>query len=92
MKLSKALIMRLVWFVVGGLASIALNAGLFRLFHFQVGLNRFVAYGLALSLSAVVLFVWNYFVGFRTNRPLVGSPGVTPFASPSRMGSTTPWS
>jgi hypothetical protein len=70
---NKALIMRLLWFVVGGVVSISLNAGLFRFFHFYVGWNRFLAYGLALGIANIVLFTWNYFVGFRTRRQWVGS-------------------
>lgn len=73
MKLTKALLMRLVWFVVGGVASIGLNIGLFNLFHVYIGWNRFLSYALALSISGVLLFLWNYFVGFRTKRHLVGS-------------------
>ena len=73
MKFSKALFMRLVWFGVGGAASIAINAGLFRFFHFYIGWNRFLAYALALAIANVVLFIWNYFVGFRTRRQWVGS-------------------
>ena len=73
MKLSKALIMRLVWFVVGAGLSYGVNLGLYRLFHDYVGWHHSLAYALTLCLSAVVLFLWNYFVGFRTKRPLVGS-------------------
>ena len=73
MKLSKPLIMRLVWFVVGAGISYGVNLGLYRLFHNYVGWPHAGAYALTLCLSAIVLFLWNYFVGFRTKRPLVGS-------------------
>ena len=56
------------WFVVGGVLSIAVNAGLFRLFYFYFGWNRFIAYGLSLSIITVLLFLWNYVVGFKTDR------------------------
>jgi hypothetical protein len=73
MTFSKALIMRLVWFVVGAGISYSVNLGLYRLFHNYVGWHHSVAYAITLCLSAVVLFLWNYFVGFRTKRPIVGS-------------------
>jgi putative flippase GtrA len=66
LKLSKSFFARLFWFVVGGVLSIAVNAGLFRLFFFHFGWNRYVAYGLSLAIINVLLFLWNYFVGFET--------------------------
>lgn len=66
MKIRKELIVRLFWFLLGGVLSIAVNAGLFRLFFTYFGWNRFVAYGLSLAIINVLLFVWNYFVGFKT--------------------------
>lgn len=66
MKLSQAFFTRLFWFVLGGLLSIAVNAGLFRLFHGIFCWNRFVAYALSLAILNVLLFLWNYFVGFET--------------------------
>ena len=66
MKLSRSFFARLFWFVVGGVLSIAVNAGLFRLFFFHFGWNRYVAYGLSLAIINVLLFLWNYFVGFET--------------------------
>ena len=48
---------------------IAVNAGLFRLFHGVFGWNRFAAYALSLALVNVLLFLWNYLVGFKTDRP-----------------------
>ena len=66
MKISKSFLTRLFWFVVGGVLSIAVNAGLFRVFYMYFGWNRFVAYGLSLAIINVLLFFWNYFVGFET--------------------------
>jgi putative flippase GtrA len=56
------------WFVLGGVLSIAVNAGLFRLFHSGFGWNRFAAYALSLAIINVLLFLWNYLVGFKTDR------------------------
>jgi putative flippase GtrA len=68
LKLSKSFFVRLFWFVIGGVLSIAVNAGLFRLFFTFFGWNRYVAYGLSLAIINVLLFLWNYVVGFRTDR------------------------
>jgi len=68
LKLSKAFFLRLFWFVLGGVLSIAVNAGLFRLFHSYFGWNRYVAYGLSLAIINVLLFLWNYVVGFKSDR------------------------
>jgi len=65
-KISKSFLTRLFWFVVGGVLSIGVNAGLFRVFSMYFGWNRFVAYGLSLAIINVLLFFWNYFVGFET--------------------------
>ena len=68
MKFSKSLFIRLFWFVVGGVLSIGVNAGLFRLFHSGFGWNRFAAYALSLAIINVLLFLWNYVVGFKSDR------------------------
>ena len=68
MKLSKSFFLRLFWFVVGGVLSIGVNAGLFRLFFTHFGWNRYAAYALSLAIVNVLLFLWNYVVGFRTDR------------------------
>ena len=68
MKLSKSFFARLFWFVVGGVLSIAVNAGLFRLFCNGFGWNRYVGYALSLAIVNVLLFLWNYVVGFKTDR------------------------
>lgn len=68
MKLSKAFFIRLFWFVLGGVLSIAVNAGLFRLFYGVFGWNRYAAYALSLAIINVLLFLWNYVVGFKTDR------------------------
>ena len=66
MKVSKAFIVRLFWFGIGGLASIAVNTGLFRLFHSHFGWDSRVAYALSLAIITALLFLWNYVVGFKT--------------------------
>jgi putative flippase GtrA len=68
LKLSKSFFARLFWFGIGGVLSIAINAGLFRLFTTYFGWNRFVAYGLSLAIINVLLFLWNYFVGFKSDK------------------------
>lgn len=68
MKLSKSFFLRLFWFVVGGVLSIGVNAGLFRLFVTHFGWNRYAAYALSLAIVNVLLFLWNYVVGFKTDR------------------------
>jgi putative flippase GtrA len=68
LKFSKPFFARLFWFFVGGVLSIAVNAGLFRLFSSYFGWNRYVAYGLSLAIINVLLFLWNYVVGFKTDR------------------------
>ena len=68
MKFSKSFFVRLFWFVVGGVLSIGVNAGLFRLFQSGFGWNRFAAYALSLAIINVLLFLWNYVVGFKTHR------------------------
>ncbi len=56
------------WFGLGGVLSLAVNAGLFRLFHEVFGWNRFAAYALSLAILNVLLFLWNYAIGFKTDR------------------------
>ena len=68
MKFSKPFFKRLFLFGVGGVLSIAVNAGLFRLFFTYFGWNRYLAYGLSLAIINVLLFLWNYVVGFKTDR------------------------
>lgn len=48
--------------------SIGVNAALFRLFNSGFGWNRYVAYALSLAIINVLLFLWNYVVGFKTER------------------------
>ena len=61
-----ATITRIFWFVLGGVLSILFNAGLFRLLAYDLRWNRYLAYGISLAAVNVALFVWNYFIGFRT--------------------------
>jgi hypothetical protein len=76
-KQHRAVIMRVFWFGVGGVLSILFNAGLFGFLtaglflgrHLLIAglhINRYLAYGSSLAAVNVLLFVWNYFVGFRT--------------------------
>ena len=68
MKFSKSFFARLFWFLVGGVLSIWVNAGLFRLFSQGFGWKDAVAYGLSLAIINVLLFLWNYVVGFKSDR------------------------
>jgi len=68
LKFSKSLFIRLFWFVVGGVLSIGVNIGLFRLFESGFGWNHYVAYALSLAIVNVLLFLWNYVVGFKSDR------------------------
>jgi len=68
LKFSKSFFARLFWFLVGGLLSIAVNAGLFRLFTEGFGWRISIAYALSLAIINVLLFLWNYVVGFKSDR------------------------
>jgi len=68
LKFSKSLFVRLFWFVVGGVLSIGVNIGLFRLFQSGFGWSHYVAYALSLAIVNVLLFLWNYVVGFKSDR------------------------
>ncbi len=68
MKFSKPFFARLFWFLVGGVLSIWVNAGLFRLFSHGFGWRDSVAYALSLAIINVLLFLWNYVVGFKSDR------------------------
>jgi putative flippase GtrA len=68
LKFSKSFFARLFWFLVGGVLSIWVNAGLFRLFTHGFGWRDSVAYALSLAIINVLLFLWNYVVGFKSDR------------------------
>jgi putative flippase GtrA len=68
LKFSKSFFSRLFWFLVGGILSIWVNAGLFRLFSHGFGWKDSIAYGLSLAIINVLLFLWNYVVGFKSER------------------------
>jgi putative flippase GtrA len=68
LKFSKSFFARLFWFLVGGILSIWVNAGLFRLFSHGFGWRDAIAYALSLAIINVLLFLWNYVVGFKSDR------------------------
>jgi len=68
LKFSKSFFARLFWFLVGGVLSIWVNAGLFRLFTHGFGWRDSVAYALSLAIINVLLFLWNYVVAFKSDR------------------------
>ena len=61
------LLMRIFWYGVAGVVTIALNPALFRLFHHTLGWSNYAAYAVSLTLVNVLQFIWSYFVGFRTS-------------------------
>ena len=60
------LLMRIFWYGVAGVVTIALNPALFRLLNDGLGWANYVAYAVSLTLVNVLQFIWSYFVGFRT--------------------------
>jgi len=60
--------MRVFWFGVGGGLSILASTQLYRLFNAHCGLGDKVAYALTLAIVTTLLFLWNYFLGFKTDR------------------------
>ena len=60
------LLMRIFWYGVAGVVTIALNPALFTLFHDVLGWANYAAYAVSLTLVNVLQFIWSYFVGFRT--------------------------
>jgi putative flippase GtrA len=68
LKFSKSFFARLFLFLVGGVMSIWVNAGLFRLFSHGFAWKDSIAYGLSLAIVNVLLFLWNYVVGFKSER------------------------
>ena len=68
MKPGKVIGWRMFWFVVGGTISSSLNGGAYHFLHFKARLHSPVAYALSLSMTTVVLSMWNYNVNFRTQR------------------------
>ena len=63
----KVMAWRALWFVVGGGISFSLNWGAYQFLHFKAGFRPPVAYAFSVSMTYVVLSVWNYHVNFRTN-------------------------
>ncbi len=68
MKFTKPFFIRLFWFIAGGVLSILVNTQLYRLFHSYFGWGEYLAYALSLTIVTVLLFLWNYLVGFKTDR------------------------
>ena len=58
--------MRIFWYGLAGVVTIALNPALFALFHDVLGWVNWVAYAVSLTLINVLQFLWSYFIGFRT--------------------------
>jgi len=61
---------RLLWFVIGGVMSTALNAGPFKLMRDYAHWPTPVCYALSLLLVTTVFAIWNYYINFRTDRSL----------------------
>lgn len=60
------LLLRIFWYGVAGVVTLALNPALFTLFHNVFGWVQYLALGASLTLVGVLQFVWSYHVGFRT--------------------------
>ena len=60
------LLMRIFWYGVAGVVTIALNSALFAYFHDVRGWANYQAYAMSLGLLNLLKFPWSYFVGFRT--------------------------
>jgi len=62
------LVNRLGFFVLGGAGSWALNYSILTLAGSHLHLPDSQAYALSVASTAVILFLWSYFVNFRTSR------------------------
>ncbi len=58
--------LRLFWYGVAGVVTIALNSALYAYFHDGRGWANYQAYAMSLGLLNLLQFPWSYFVGFRT--------------------------
>ncbi|MEO7773852.1 MAG: GtrA family protein [Steroidobacteraceae bacterium] len=81
------LVVRVFWYAVAGVITIALNPGLFALFHEVLGWNNVVAYACSLALVNGLQFIWNYHVGFRSSQPIGVSAArqITTFAASNAL-------
>lgn len=57
---------RVFFFAIGGAFSALLNTSAYRLLHDMLGLPPAAAYAISLLFITTVLFMWSYFVNFRT--------------------------
>src|SRR5438094_500773 len=67
-KKKQPLTTRIGFFVLGGVFSSLLNTSLLKLFRDYFGWPAAAAFALSVFLVTCVLFLWSYFVNFRTSR------------------------
>lgn len=61
---------RLIWFVVGGIISVGINAGPYVYMCDTLHWPMQVSYAVSLTLATAIFAVWNYYINFRTDRSL----------------------
>lgn len=64
----QSLINRVFWFGVGGGFSSGLNTGVMRLLCDGLHWPKAAALGVSIPVTAVVFFLWSYFINFRTSQ------------------------
>jgi len=67
-KKKQPLLSRIFFFGVGGALSSGLNTGVLWLFNKTLGFPRPAALAISILTTAVVFFLWSYFINFRTSQ------------------------
>jgi putative flippase GtrA len=62
------LVARLGFFVIGGVGSTTLNSSILNLAKHYWGWPDALGYALSVASTALVFFLWSYFINFRTSR------------------------
>jgi putative flippase GtrA len=63
----KTLQMRIVWFLAGAVVNYLLISTPFKYLRTHTNLNLFAISACSMGVSTVFFFLWNYFIGFRTD-------------------------
>jgi len=64
----QSFISRILWFGVGGVASVCLNFGPFEWLTTRAGVPNWAALAISLTFVTALFSVWNYHINFRTVR------------------------